>query len=170
MDTTAYPVRLETDRVPVVRVLEPVATSDTIVPTARLSVRARVRDDFAISRVELVTELVGGDQSRRPLVVAPDGTVSHEFVPVSESPPLVEGNQLTWWIEATDNNTATGPGVGVSERRELGIVSFAQKQQEMLKRLEETSRRMEDVARRQSEVRDTLGEALRRTDETQPAP
>ena len=40
----------------------------------------------------------------------------------------------------------------------------------MLKRLEETSRRMEDVARRQSEVRDTLGEALRRTDETQPAP
>lgn len=165
MDTTAYPVRLETDRIPTVRVIEPVASSDTIVPTARLAVKARVRDDFALAKVELVTELAGGEQRRRTLAVATDGTVSHEFVPVSESPPLAEGAQLTWWIEATDNNTATGPGVGTSERRDLTIVSFAQKQQEMLKRLEETSRRMEDVARRQSEVRDTLGEALRHTDE-----
>lgn len=169
MDTTSYPVRLETDRVPVVRVLEPVATSDSIVPTARLAVKARVRDDFALTRVELVTELAGGEQRRRTLAVAADGTVSHEFVPVSESPPLAEGAQLSWWIEATDNNTATGPGVGVSDRRQLAIVSFAQKQQEMLRKLEETSRRMEDVARRQSEVRDTLGEALRKTNESTPS-
>lgn len=167
-DTTTYPVNLETDRVPLVRILEPAASSDTIVPTARLSMQARVRDDFGLARVELVTEQSDGLQQRRPLSVAPDGTVSHEFVPVSERPPLTEGAQLTWWIEATDNNDATGPGVGVSDRRQLGIVSFAQKQEEMLRRLEETSRRMEDVARRQGEVRDTLGEALRRTDEPQP--
>ncbi|MET0263228.1 MAG: hypothetical protein ABW223_10050 [Rariglobus sp.] len=167
MDTTAYPVRLETDRVPTVRILEPTTSGDTIVPTARLAVKARVRDDFALDRVELVTEVSGGAQSRRPLAVGPDGTVTHEFVPVSETPPLVEGTQLTWWIEATDNNTATGPGVGTSDRRQLTVVSFAQKQQEMLKRLEETSRRMEDVARRQGEVRDNLGEALRRANENE---
>jgi hypothetical protein len=164
-DTTAYPVRMEIDRAPVVRIEEPTTTSDTIVPTARLAVRARVRDDFALARVELVTERTGGAQSRRPLTVGDNGIVTHTFVPVSESPPLAEGTQLTWWIEARDNNTATGPGIGSSEPRQLAIVSFAQKQEEMLKRLEETSLRMEDVARRQGEVRDTLGEALRRTQE-----
>ena len=163
-DTTAYPVRMETDRVPTVRIEEPVTASESIVPTARLSVRARVRDDFALARVELVTE-VAGTQNRRPLTLGENGIVAHTFVPVSETPPLAEGAQLTWWIEATDNNNATGPGVGTSEHRQLTIVSFAQKQEEMLKRLEETSRRMEDVARRQGEVRDSLGEALRRTQE-----
>ncbi len=165
MDTTAYPVRLETDRTPVVRIEEPTTTSDTIVSTARFAVRARVRDDFALTKVELVTEITGGRQSRRALTVGDNGVVTHTFVPISEAPPLAEGTELTWWIEATDNNTATGPGIGASDRRQLSIVSFAQKQQEMLERLEETSRRMEDVARRQGEVRDTLGEALRRTSE-----
>jgi hypothetical protein len=165
-DTTTYPVNIETDKPPTVRIEEPVTTSDSIVPTARLSLRARVRDDFALDHVELVTE-IAGEQRRRPLSLGDRGVVVHEFIPVSENPPLAEGTQLTWWIEATDNNTATGPGVGASEPRQLTIVSFAQKQQEVLKRLEETSRRMEDVARRQSEVRDALGEALR-PDQTQP--
>jgi hypothetical protein len=165
MDTTAYPVRMETDRVPLVRIEEPAASSATIVPTARVEISARVRDDFALSRVEFVVELSSGTQSRRRLVVGDNGLVSHTFIPVGERPPLTEGTQLTWWIEAIDNNNATGPGTGSSERRQLTIVSFAEKQDEMLKRLEETSSRMEDVARRQSEVRDTLGEALRRTQE-----
>ncbi|MBC8041075.1 MAG: hypothetical protein H7Y06_11065 [Opitutaceae bacterium] len=159
-DTTTYPVTIETDKPPTVRIEEPVTNADTIVPTARLSLRSRVRDDFALARVELVTE-IAGEQRRRTLTIGDRGIVTHEFIPVSENPPLPEGTQLTWWIEATDNNTVTGPGVGVSDRRQLTIVSFAQKQQEVLKRLEETSRRMEDVARRQSEVRDSLGQALR---------
>jgi hypothetical protein len=159
-DTTVYPVSIETDKPPTVRIEEPLGNSETIVPTARLTMRARVRDDFALDRVELVTE-VAGEQHRRPLSIGDRGVVVHEFIPVSENPPLPEGTQLTWWIEATDNNTATGPGVGASDRRQITIVSFADKQQEVLKRLEETSRRMEDVARRQSEVRDTLGQALR---------
>lgn len=159
-DTTTYPVSIETDKPPTVRIEEPVTNADTIVPTARLSLRARVRDDFALARVELVTE-IAGEQRRRTLSIGDNGVVTHEFIPVSENPPLTEGTQLTWWIEATDNNTVTGPGVGASDHRQLTIVSFAQKQQEVLKRLEETSRRMEDVARRQSEVRDSLGQALR---------
>lgn len=166
-DTTTYPVSMETDRPPVVRIEEPLTTSDTIVPTARLTIRGRVRDDFAIARVELVTE-ISGEQRRRPLSLGDRGVVAHEFIPVSENPPLVEGTQVTWWIEATDNNNATGPGVGVSDRRQFTVVTFAQKQQEVLRRLEETSRRMEDVARRQSEVRDALGEALRKNNESTP--
>jgi hypothetical protein len=159
-DTTIYPVNIETDKPPTVLIEEPLGNADTIVPTARLTLRARVRDDFAVSRVELVTE-INGEQRRRLLSIGDRGVVSHEFIPVSENPPLAEGTQLTWWIEATDNNTATGPGVGASDRRQITIVSFAEKQQEVLKRLEETSRRMEDVARRQSEVREALGQALR---------
>ncbi|CAM3168887.1 DUF4175 domain-containing protein [Rariglobus hedericola] len=167
-DSTVYPVRMETDRVPTVRIDEPTTSSETIVSTARLAVRARVRDDFALAKVELVTEVAGGAQSRRLLTVGDNGVVSHTFIPVSETPPLTEGAQLTWWIEATDNNNVTGPGIGTSERKQLAIVSFTQKQEEMLKRLEETSRRMEDVARRQSEVRGNLGDALRRNDEKTP--
>jgi len=165
--STVYPVRMETDRPPTVRIEEPVTSGESIVSTARLVIRARVRDDFALSSVELVTE-IAGNQSRRTLAIGEGGIVTHTFVPVSENPPLTEGTQVTWWIEAADNNTATGPGIGTSERKQLSIVSFAQKQEEVLKRLEETSRRMEDVARRQSEVRDSLGEALRRNNEKKP--
>ena len=165
INNTVYPVRMETDRIPTVRINEPLTSSETIVPTARLAIRARVRDDFAVARVELVTEFAGGEQRRRKLAVAADGTVAFEFVPVAEKPPLIDGTQLTWWIEATDNNTVTGPGVGTSDRKQLEIVSFARKQEEILKRLDETARQMEDVARRQGEVRDTLGEALRHTND-----
>ena len=165
LNNTIYPVRMETDHIPTVRIDEPLTSSETIVPTAHLAIRARVRDDFAVARVELVTEFAGGEQRRRKLTVAADGTVAFEFVPVAEKPPLVDGTQLTWWIEATDNNTSTGPGIGTSDRKQLEIVSFARKQEEMLKRLDETARQMEDVARRQGEVRDTLGEALRRTND-----
>jgi hypothetical protein len=165
IDTTDYPVRLEIDRVPNVVVEEPATAAETIVSTARLAVVARVRDDFSLTQVALVTETSDGLQTRRPLTIGDNGIINHTFVPVSEKPPLVEGANLTWWIEAADNNNATGPGIGVSERKQLTIVSFAEKQAEMLKRLEETSRRMEDVARRQGEVRETLGEALRRTNE-----
>lgn len=167
-DTTVYPVRLETDRPPTVKIEAPLALADTLVPTASLAVRARVADDFAVARVELVRE-TGGVQKRRRLDVAADGTVAYVFSPAEEQPALAVGTQFNWWIEVTDNNNATGPGVGSSEHRQLGVVSFEQKQQEMLQRLEETSRRVEDVARRQGEIRDSLGEALRKLTPT-PSP
>ena len=167
-DSTIYPVILEADRAPVVSIETPEAAAETIVPTGRLAVRARVSDDFAVGKVELVRE-IGGVQTRVPLTVGTDGVVTHEFAPSTETPTLSEGIQLTWWIEAADNNNVTGPGIGVSPRKQLGIVSFAQKQQEMLQRLQETSQRVEEVARRQAEIREGLGDALRKLT-TPPAP
>ncbi len=160
-DSTIYPVSLENDRAPIVTVDAPVAPSETIVLSAQLTIRARLADDFGLSKAELVIER-GGQQTRTPLAIGSDNGVVYDFSPSFENPPLTEGTQLTWWIEATDNNDVTGPGVGRSPSRQLGIVSFAQKQQEMLQRLEETSRRVEEVARRQGDIRDALGEALRK--------
>lgn len=159
-EATTYPVTLETDRAPTVRLDQPVAKSESVVPTARIAFRAVARDDFSLTRAELVIE-IDGRQRRRPLDLGEAGRLGGELVPVSENPPIPEGVEFTWWIEVFDNNIATGPGVGMSERRRVSVVSFARKQQEMLSRLEETSRRMEDVARRQSQMRDALGEALR---------
>ncbi len=169
-DSTIYPVTMETDRVPVVTVDTPVAMAETIVVSAQLSITARLSDDFGLGRAELVIDR-DGQQTRTPLAIDADNTVIYDFAPSFENPPLLEGTKLTWWIEVADNNNVTGPGLGRSPVRQLGIVTFAQKQQEMLQRLEETSKRVEDVARRQSDIRDALGEALRKlTPATAPAP
>jgi len=160
-DSTVYPITMENDRAPTVTIETPTAPAETMLLSAQLPIRASLSDDFGLGRAELVVER-DGKQTRTPLPIGADNTVIYDFAPSFEAPPLVEGSQLTWWIEAADNNDATGPRVGRSPARQLGIVSFAQKQQEMLQRLEDTSRRVEEVARRQSDIRDALGEALRK--------
>lgn len=160
-DSTIYPVTIETDRAPVVTIEAPATEAESMVVSAQLSIVARLADDFGLSAAELVT-VTGGVERRVPLAIAADRTVIYDVAPAFENPPLEAGAQLVWWIEATDNNNVTGPGIGRSGERRLTIVTFAEKQQEMLQRLEETSRRVEEVARRQGDIRDALGEALRK--------
>ncbi len=165
-NTTVYPVQLTTDAAPIVSLSAPTAARVTLVPTARLELRGRVSDDFDVATAELVWESPLTGTTRVPLTIGPDGAISTDFVPAREAPTLAAGASIAWWIEATDHNDVTGPGIGRTDRRELVLVTLAAKRQEMLQRLQETSRQLEDVARRQGDVREDLGEALRRSTPT----
>lgn len=159
---TVYPVQFELDAPPAITVLEPVASAETLVPTARLPLRLRVKDNFGVAKIELVVESAATGQTRVPLDVTPNGQIAHNLIPAEINPALAPGMTLSWWIEAADNNDVTGPGIGRSDRRLITLVTLAEKQQEMLRRLDEASQRLEDVARRQGEIRDDIGEVLRR--------
>ena len=72
------------------------------------------------------------------------------------SPPAV-GDTIDLWAEATDGNTVSGPGVGVSDHRHLRVVTSAQKRQELMGRLGDYLGRVKSVAEDQKDLTAEVG-------------
>jgi hypothetical protein len=68
---------------------------------------------------------------------------------------------VEYWVEATDNNHATGPGVGTSERQFAKIVSEADKRADLLNRAGDYIGSVNDVATDQEKVSRNLGAIIR---------
>lgn len=163
---TVYPVRVDLDSAPSIKVEQPTIAADTIVASGQLPISARVTDDFVVTAVHLVTETPLNGNSpprieRRLIPSLPNGTGYNAQLATPENAPWADGTTVTWWLEAADNNNATGPGLARSERFQLSIVSPAVKRQELLDNINAVSNQVEDLAKRQKEARETLGEALR---------
>jgi hypothetical protein len=76
-------------------------------------------------------------------------------------PLLAEGTRLEYWIEAEDNNNATGPGIGSSEHQYLKIVSIEEKRADLLNRAGDYLGSVSDVAADQEKLNQSLGQIIR---------
>ncbi|HEY0010053.1 MAG TPA: hypothetical protein VGB55_15100, partial [Tepidisphaeraceae bacterium] len=74
---------------------------------------------------------------------------------------LTSGQVIEWWIEATDNNNQTGPGVTESERRTIRVGTEAEVRQYLLQRLGNPLQDIRDVQDRQVEEASKLGEVFK---------
>ncbi len=98
------------------------------------------RDDFGLSELALAYERTHGNAPpvRRGLPIAdlgPDGRGSGtlELAPLGLAP----GESLTLWIEASDNDTVSGPKTSRSERRTISIYSPSQTHEAILRDAQE---------------------------------
>ncbi len=92
-------------------------------------------DDLGLTRLELVTQVDRPDAvPLRKTLAEPAGprVVQAEARLGLGELALRPGERLTAWVEATDTNTAAGPGVGFSERREIRIFSAREKHETLL--------------------------------------
>jgi hypothetical protein len=146
---TVYPVELVPDKPPVVKMIEPVGESETITLRARPMIIFEASDDYGVTKLALLYQVtpppIAGQeegvaqQVQRiavPVKAPKDGTHYEVALdPTTQSPPWQEGWTVHYWIEATDNNTATGPGVTKSEVKQFVIISPEEKEAEVLERI-----------------------------------
>jgi len=168
MDTTGlesrqparFSLKVQPDRKPLVRArLEGIG--DLIVPRAVVPVQATMRDDFAVSKAELVTKRIveeGGDETvgRTPFGSDEDlyGRESIEAVHRLDCEPmdLAVGAVLVLVVEATDNDTVSGPKTGASGVFSLKIVSEDDLRAELLRREQEQRYEFERLLRDQRKL------------------
>ncbi len=77
-----------------------------------------------------------------------------------QNPAWREGDTVNYWIEATDNNTATGPGISTTEHQQFGIISPEAKQAEILDRLKQNAAEIDTLSDTQQKINQDVGEAI----------
>ena len=85
----------------------------------------------------------------------------HEWNIGAFNPPLPEGSKLEYWIEAEDNNDATGPGIGSSEHQFAKVVSESEKRADLLNRAGDYLGSISDLATDQANLNQKLGAIIR---------
>lgn len=166
---TVYRVTVIRDQPPVITLVLPVAERETITLRASPLIELQAADDFGLTRVALCYQVAPPGAGDAPdttgevmriafPVEGPTGLQirSHPWKLSSIEPRLIEGSVVTYWIEAFDNNTATGPGFTETRRQQFVIVSPAAKREEILRRIGENSNVLKDL----SDTQRKLGEAI----------
>ncbi len=167
-DSAVYRVDIVPDKAPVVRLTYPDRQEELITRQATMIVGFEVVDDFAIARVRLrykVTTVDDGAEQSAELDLEGQQPQRlrrrHEWKIGAFAPPLAEGSVIEYWIEALDNNDATGPGVGASEHQFARVVSEAEKRADLLNRAGDSIGSITDVANDQEQLNRYLGAIIR---------
>lgn len=167
LNNTLYKIRILPDTQPVITMDPDTTGKRTLVTSSKPVLRFDVRDDFKVSKITLCCQPDGsGDKILRiPLPLpTPMGSVRYDEAleyPASKL-PWKEGNTLTWWIEAHDNNDVTGPGIARSNAGEWVIISKEAKQREIQERLESSSRSLEELSKKQDDLRGEVNNILKK--------
>jgi len=162
-----YRIEVIPDAPPTVAIRWPDRREELLTPSATMLLAFQARDDFGISRIRLhyavdwtegakdkVIDLdLGG---RTPVQVAR----RFEWKIGKLQPPVAEGQVIDYWLEVTDTNTATGPGVTTMEHYQARIVSELEKRADLANRLNDTMQGLDEVRQGQEDVSKRLGEII----------
>jgi hypothetical protein len=167
LNNTLYKIRILPDTPPVITMDPDTTGRRTLVTSSKPVLRFDVSDDFKVSEITLCCQPDdSGDKILRIPLLLPVPMGSVRFDEAIEDPasklPWKEGNTLTWWIEARDNNDITGPGIARSNAGEWVIISKEAKQREIQERLERSARSLEDLSKKQDELRGEVGNILKK--------
>ena len=167
-DSAVYRVEIVPDRVPVVRLTYPERKEELATRQALMIVGMDVSDDFKISKLRLRYKADTLDDNAEKTMDLDLGSEQpqklrrrFEWKLSDFKPLLAEGTRIEYWIEAEDNNNATGPGVGASEHQYLKIVSIEEKRADLLNRAGDYLGSVSDVAADQEKLNQSLGQIIR---------
>jgi hypothetical protein len=119
----------------------------------------------------LIPPMIAGEMDARPpsdvqsisipIKPATDGPDYQYVLDVSaQSPAWQEGYTVNYWIEAADNNKATGPGITKTEHKQFGVVSIETKQAEILERLQQNAAEINTLSDTQQKINNDVGETI----------
>lgn len=134
-DATERKVELVPDQAPTVRLLAP-ADALTLQPDDAVAVTFEAGDDFGITKAALVVD-AGGGEVRFPLPVS-DGAmrVTGGRTYALREWGVEEGAVVTYYVEAFDNDTISGPKRGTSRTQTLEIYSPRKNHEALLERMD----------------------------------
>jgi hypothetical protein len=167
-DTAVYRVDVVPDRAPVIKITYPERKEELITRQAVMIVGIDALDDFAIAKLRLrykIDTVDNGAENAIELDLEGENPQRlrrrHEWRIGDFRPTLSEGSNIEYWIEAEDNNNATGPGITSTEHQLAKVVSEAEKRADLLNRASDTLGSISDVAIDQEKLNRNLGAIIR---------
>jgi hypothetical protein len=167
-DQAVYRVDVLPDKIPVVRLTYPERKEELVTRVATMLLAFEATDDFQIATVRLkfktdafeagaekALELDLGEEKPKRL------RRRYEWKLAEVLPGIPEGSQIEYWIEAEDNNNATGPGLGSTDHQMVKVVSDAEKRADLLNRAGDYLGSISDVAADQERLNKALGNIIR---------
>jgi len=186
-DNAVYRVDVIPDKPPTVKITYPQRKEELITRHATMIVGIDGLDDFAIAKLRLRYK-IASDPAQLSSPTPPPaaqfvGAVARYIEDAIEldleeanpqrvrrrlewkigdfRPTLSEGTAIEYWIEAEDNNNATGPGIASSEHQLAKVVSEAEKRADLLNRAGDTLGSITDVTTDQEKLNRNLGTIIR---------
>jgi Domain of unknown function (DUF4175) len=164
-DSAVYRVEILPDKAPTVRITEPNRKEELVTRSGTLKIGMDISDDFAIAKVRLHYQVISTNTlPARHLELDLAGQspkVMKNYLYYWDlntfTPSLVEGTILEFWLEAEDNNDATGPGLGRSEHQMARVVTAEEKLADAWNRASDYLSGIEDVAQDQERANRNLG-------------
>jgi hypothetical protein len=172
---TIYPISLVPDNPPLVKIMEPADDQETITLRAKPVIAFEASDDYGLTKLtinyQLIPPMIAGEMDARPpsdvqsisipIKPATEGRNYQYVLDVSaQTPAWQEGYTVNYWIEAVDNNTATGPGITKTEHKQFGVVSIETKQAEILDRLKQNAAEINTLSDTQQKINNDVGETI----------
>ena len=161
-DSAVYRVDVLPDKVPQVRLTYPDRKEELLTRAATMLLGFEASDDFEIAKVRLRFKT---DADAPAQAVEMDLQEDHpqrlrrryEWKMADYISGLSEGSTIEYWIEAEDNNNATGPGIGATDHQLIKVVSEAEKRADLLNRAGDYLGSISDVASDQEKLNRNLG-------------
>jgi len=172
---TVYPIVLVPDNPPVVKIVEPADDHETITLRAKPVIAFEAGDDYGLTKLtinyQLIPPMIAGEEDTRPpsevhsipvqIKTAKEGRHYDYVLDVAaQTPAWQEGYTVNYWIEAVDNNTATGPGVTKTDHKQFGVISLEAKQAEILDRLKQNAAEIDSLSNTQQKINSDVGEVI----------
>lgn len=166
-DAAVYRVDTIPDKPPVVRITAPERKEELLTRQAALLIGIEATDDFQVAELRLFFRLAADEGAEKSVELDLAGARAaklrrrYEWRPSEFLADAREGSVVEYWLEARDNNSVTGPGVAVSERQLVKIVSEAEKRADLLNRASDFLGSINDLAADQEKLNRNLGEVIR---------
>jgi collagen type III alpha len=179
--STQYPIEVEIDQAPIVRIVSPREEEIALPVTSMLAIDAVLNDDHGIVSAGLRMKLPGQNsvviptkkfRDGKSLARTKDGSFETEIPDYKESvtldkltdeagKPIVlkEGDLLEYWVEATDNCTEPTANSGESVHQRVRIASVppkpdpAEEQRTQKRKAEENTAQKQQEQRQQNDTR-----------------
>jgi len=173
MNDPVYRVQLVTDQPPQVAMLEPREERLTLLANDQLPVAFRITDDFGITTAGIryrvfrpgLSDVNDSTETGYHEAPVPQGEKSlvhqWDWQLATILPPLTPGCRVSFWVEARDNNSATGPSVAKSVERNIEIVTEQQKRLELLELLGMRAKAIERLYNMQHETNERTDQSIR---------
>ena len=178
-DETQYRIDIVPDRPPSITLTYPERLQELYTLKAQVLLAFTASDDYGIAKVDLCYRIVQDqdatvDASGNPVPPPPAKRIQmdlgqgqplnlknrYQWKLSDVQPPLTEGTTLEYWMEASDANNVTGPGIGETEHHIIKVVSAADKIAEINQRLLDNLSNLSSLSDEQVKSNDSLGSWL----------
>lgn len=130
------PIRVEDDKAPVVRLLAPADGVEVLPDDPSVTVRYEAHDDYGLQALRLVFQPDGEPERRVELRSAEGVRASGDYKWELGALGLQPGRAVRYYVEASDNDTVSGPKRGVSPTQSLSLYSESEHRMRALARAE----------------------------------
>ncbi len=162
-----YRIEVAPDEPPTVAIRWPDRREELLTPGATMLLAFEAKDDFGVAKVRLHYAIDWAEGAKDSVIAfdlggqtPPEVARRFEWKVGKLQPPPTEGQVLDYWLEVLDTNTATGPGVAVTEHYQARIVSELEKRADLANRLNDAMEGLDEVRQAQEDVSKRLGEII----------